>query len=70
MGIAKSKADRDAEHALRRSIRRWMASHVGEVDSATELAERAAHEAEGGEDGWLDDPDHWIWEIAGEVKPA
>lgn len=55
--------------ALRAKIKGWMIRHEDEAETATELAEMAAHEAPGGEDEWLDDPDHWIWEIAIEVKP-
>lgn len=33
--------------------------------TATELAEVAAWEMD--HDEWLDDPDHWIWDIALEV---
>jgi hypothetical protein len=44
-------------------IRRWMRLHVAEYDGATQLAEGANAEF-GLPSNWLDNPDHWIWEMA------
>jgi len=50
-------------------MREVVAEHIdpltGEVNM-TRLAEDAAWEFEGAED-WLDDPEHWIWEMAAQV---
>lgn len=56
-------------------VRRWMRQHVAEhVDArtgevnCTQLAEEAADYFEQYDvDGPIDDPDHWIWEVAAEV---
>lgn len=68
MPLLPDPADIAAEEALRVACKRWMTLHQDEAETATELAEMAAHEGPG-EDEWLDDPDHWVWEIAIEVMP-
>ena len=55
-------------HALKTAARRAMFNHLACEDSppsATALAEAAA--ATLGHDSWLDEPDHWIWDLALEV---
>jgi hypothetical protein len=56
----------------RAKVKRWMWDWVedyvdgcGEV-KCTELAENAAWNC--GSDSWLDDPDHFVWELAVEVS--
>lgn len=51
----------------RAQMQQWMEANVSDYDGATALAEAAdiywdlpAH--------WLDDPDHWIWELAWEMQ--
>lgn len=58
--------------ASKESVKKWMRKMVTDfVDKktneadATGLAEGAADEF--ASDKWLDDPDHWVWEIAAEV---
>ena len=53
------------EAELRTEVRRYMHQHVAEHDNLTAMAEDAALAFE--QDQWLDDPDHWIWELAIEV---
>lgn len=38
---------------------------TGDVTTATELAETTAGALD--RDDWLDDPDHWIWDLAVDV---
>lgn len=54
-------------------VRRYMAAVVDECREGGEvnltlLAEAAADEFD--RDKWLDDPDHWVWDLAIEVKDA
>jgi len=65
-----TKAERAADAALRSSILAWMRRNAEDCETSTELAERAAHEAAGGLDAWLDNEQHWIWELAIKVKPG
>ena len=53
-----------AENSLRKSARELMRSYLQEEPGAnlTELAEYAAIELD--EDQWLDDSEHWIWDVA------
>ena len=51
--------------------RNWMNDYVHEISKpeyATQLAEACANALE--QDEWLDDPDHFIWEIALEFYDA
>ena len=61
--------------SLEKKIRSYMAQNVedhtdsfGDVNT-TSLAEDCAHNMEGGEDSWLDDELHIVWEIASEFYP-
>ena len=52
-------------------IRNWMNDYVHEISKpeyATQLAENCANALD--HDEWLDDPDHFIWEIALEFYDA
>lgn len=51
--------------SMKSRVRKWMrneAQILGDDLNMTKLAENAAHAFE--KDEWLDDPDHWIWEMA------
>ena len=63
---------RSHQRELRNTVTRWMYRNAGSFAdprtgevNMTRLAEEAADVA--GEDHWLDDPDHWIWEVAADV---
>lgn len=45
------------------AVRRWMRLNAAEYETATELAE-ACNAALDLPHEWLDDCDHWVWEIA------
>ena len=47
---------------MKRRVKNWMIINRNGFENATELAEFAAHEF--GHSEWLDDSDHWIWELA------
>ena len=50
------------------SVLRWMRLYADEHDNATSLAEAAAHAVD--HDEWLDDEQHWVWELAIRVIPG
>jgi len=56
---------------LKSIIKKWMLNNKHDYDNATSLAEAAAHHGDPDEDhdDWLDDSDHWIWELAIEIIP-
>ncbi len=58
-----------SEQALTSTIKKWMLNNKHDYDNATSLAEAAAHHGDPNEDhdDWLDDSDHWIWELAIEI---
>lgn len=76
-GSKKESLD-EGKEPTRAAVKKWMTAHVknwvdpqtGEVNS-TKAAEDAADEF-GKKDigGWLDDEQHWVWEIAAEVADA
>ena len=45
------------------AVRRWMRLNAAEYETATELAE-GCNAALDLPQEWLDDPEHWVWEIA------
>lgn len=47
------------------SVKRWMIGNKDDYDNSTNLAEAAAIEFDC--DEFLDDPNHWIWDLASEV---
>lgn len=49
-------------------VRRWMRLHADEYESATALVE-GCNGALDLPQIWLDDPGHWIWDLAVEVGP-
>lgn len=51
-------------------VRKWMLRNKQDYNNATSLAEAAAHHAIGDNDTWLDDSDHWIWELAIDILPT
>jgi len=55
----------DAEKA---GVLWWMKQAKHEHDNATSLAEAAAHAVD--HDEWLDDEQHWVWELAIQVIPG
>lgn len=57
-----------SEVASRQSVTRWMMKYKNEFETATALAESAATRWQKPE--WLDDPDHWIWEVAIDILPT
>lgn len=57
------------EKDQKKAVKQWMQLHANEYKNSTELAEDAAHYAVGDNDEWLDDPDHWVWELAIDAKP-
>jgi hypothetical protein len=57
------------EKTLIAKVKKWMSYHKNDYDNATSLAEAAAHHADGDNDEWLDDSDHWVWELAIEIIP-
>lgn len=50
-----------------RQLREWMEVNAEDYDGATALAEAADIHWDLPA-WWLDDPDHWIWELASEVQ--
>ena len=61
------RADRALAQKMLGYMQRERASH----DNATSLAEDAAHNAlDTDHDEWLDDEQHWIWEMALRVIPC
>lgn len=58
------------DREVARRIWNWMLRNAERYDNATNLAEAAAHEADGDHDDWLDDDTHWIWDLAAEIIPA
>jgi hypothetical protein len=52
----------------REIVCRWMKIHAAEYETATALAEGAAHHMD--QDKWLDNPDHAVWEWALIYKPG
>lgn len=50
-------------------VRRWMRANASEYDGATELAE-ACNAVFDLPASWLDDPDHWVWEVAASQQHA
>jgi crotonobetainyl-CoA:carnitine CoA-transferase CaiB-like acyl-CoA transferase len=55
--------------ADRSAMRRWMRLHADEHEGATALAEAASAAFDLPED-WLDDPTHWVWDMAAEETEA
>lgn len=49
-------------------VKEYMVRESDYVDSATQLAENVAHEF--GQDEWLDDETHWVWEMAATIYTA
>lgn len=67
--------DRDAQNQhtadeyLKDKVKQWMESHHQDYgDNLTKLAENAAWEFD--HDEWLDDQDHWVWELSVDVMDA
>lgn len=58
------------DRILAKRLWNWMIRNSDQYDNATSLAEAAAHGADGDRDAWLDDSDHWIWDLAAEIIPA
>ena len=59
---------RMSEVASRQAVTRWMKQHKNEFETATALAESAAITWQKPE--WLDDDQHWIWDVAIDVLPT
>jgi hypothetical protein len=55
------------ESQIKKQARKWFAPHAQEYRNLTDAAESCAWEL--GHDEWLDDPDHWVWELAIEYMP-
>lgn len=49
-------------------VRRWMRLHASEYENATALAE-GCNSALNLPQLWLDDPNHWVWDLAVEEAP-
>lgn len=65
------KADIAADKALRAKVKVWMLNMAHHHDNATSLAEDAAHNADTVDhDAWLDDSNHFVWELAIEIIPG
>jgi hypothetical protein len=56
-----------SESKIKAQARKWFALHAQEYRNLTDAAESCAWEL--GHDEWLDDPDHWVWELAIEYMP-
>lgn len=55
------------ESGIKAQARQWFALHAQEYGNLTDAAENCAWEL--GHDEWLDDSDHWVWELAIEYMP-
>lgn len=51
------------------AVRRWMRLNAYDYETATELAE-GCNAALDLPQEWLDDPEHWVWEIAAQQQKA
>lgn len=68
---AQAAAEAEAERTTKATVLRWMREHAEHHDNATSLAEDAAHNALAEDhDAWLNDEQHWIWELAIRVIPG
>ena len=65
-----TRAQRKAEQDLKSKVLAWMRLRAEHHDNATSLAEDAAHNAAGDNDAWLDDEQHWVWDMAIQVMPG
>ena len=46
----------------KQQVKNFMANEANSYETATELAEAAAYEAD--RPDWISDETHWIWEVA------
>jgi hypothetical protein len=60
-------ASRRGESEIRKQARRWFSVNAHRFADLTEAAENCAWALD--HDEWLDDPDHWVWELAIEYMP-
>ena len=66
-GVEMSKEEKSIyQEGLKKKVKKWMIDNSEDfIEDPTGLAETAAHEVYC--DHWLDDPDHWIWDLSLEV---